>query len=1012
MKCPECESDNPTTSRFCAICGTRLEEHSATSDTKAMKVPGTHLSPDDMLAGKYRIVGTIGKGGMGMIYKAEDVKLQRPVAIKLLPPDLTRDSEARHRFTQEARTASALDHANICTIYEIDETDEGQMFIAMAYYQGETLKEKIARGPLKVKESIDIAIQIARGLSRAHDAGIIHRDIKPANIVITDHGDVRILDFGLAKLAGEAGLTKIGIAMGTVLYMSPEQARGEEVNHQTDIWSLGVVLYEMLAGRIPFKGDRDQTVIYAILNSGPAPLAGFRSDMPAELERIIKKALCKSTGARYQRVEQMLGDLSDLRARLRAAATTEPVEIARRPAAEGGEPQAKPIAVISFENQTGDAAYDYLRKAIPNLLITSLEQSSYLRVVTWERMYDLLKQSGKNHTDTIDHDLGFELCRMDGVESIVVGSFVRAGNMFATDAKVIDVETKALLKSATARGEGVDSILQNQIDELSREISAGLGVKNASTRARGLPIVEVTTASMEAYDLFLKGRDYYERLYNDEAVKYLREALKLDPDFAAAYFYLARTYNRLREIKAEREAYKKAKALSDKATKKERQYIEAGYARAIEQDETKRFRILRAITEAYPDEKRAHHFLAAHYRARGHLYQAVEEYKKVLELDPNYGWAMNELAYMYADVEDFEKAAEYLERYISAYPGDANPVDSMGEILFRMGNLDDAIAKYEEALRLKADFYYAYWEIGYVCALKEDYDGALDWVDRFVDRSPSRGTRESGLLWRSFYNYWRGAYEKALEEARKTAKAAEAADSKLWKVAADHMRGWIHFDRGEFDVSREYFEACLAAVSAEPAEYVPVATSYSMGLAEETNKMIAAYGFALAMIDLKEGKIDSARARLEQIRPVLNNHHDLLHAEILLAEGAPDKAITVCEKATPWKIPYMSDRDSMLAYNLPALKDVLARAFIEKGQFDHAIVEYERLLTIGGKSRARQMIPPLYHYRLAGLLDKTGEPVKAAQHFQRFLDLCRYADPVTPEIEAARLRLTRLNGTV
>ncbi len=1011
MKCPECNSENPSTGRFCGICGTRLEEQADFTDTRAMQVPRMHLTSGEVLAGKYRIEENLGKGGMGMIYKAEDIKLQRPVAIKLLPANLTTDQEARHRFTLEARTASALDHANICTIYEINETEDGHMFIAMAYYPGETLKAKIKRGPLKVKEAVDITMQIARGLGRAHEAGIIHRDVKPANIMITDYGDVRILDFGLAKLAGEIGLTKVGIAMGTVLYMSPEQARGQQVDQRTDIWSLGAVLYEMLAGQIPFRGDRDQAVIYSIINSEPTPLSRLRPDLPAELGRIVGKALCKSLGGRYQHIDQMLSDLVNLRTGLRAAATTEPVEVVSGPAAVDTGPEPKPIAVISFENQTGEPAYDYLKKAIPNLLITSLEQSKYLRVVTWERMYDLLKQVGKDHVDAIDRDLGFELCRSEGVDVIVVGSFIKAGDMFATDAKVLDVESKSLLKSAAAKGQGVDSILRTQIDELSRQISTGVGVLNGSTRARGLPIAEVTTSSMEAYDLFLKGREYYEKLYNDEAVKYLSKAVELDPDFAVAHYYLARTYNRLREIKAERDAYEKAKALSEKATEKERLYIDAAYARALEQDETKRFRILEQITEEYPDEKMAHHFLAAHHRARGRLYQAIEEYKKVLELDPNFGWAMNELAYMYADVEDFDKATDYLRRYASVSPGDANPLDSMGEIYFRMGDFDGAIGKYREALNLKPDFYYAYWEIGYVHALSEDYQEALRWIDRFIDRSPSQGTKESGLLWRCFYRYWCGDYERALDEAQNVVRAAEEAGSKLWKVEADHIRGWIHYDRGEIDISREYFEACAEAVETEPEEYVPVATSYSMGVVEETNRLTAGYGFALALIDLREGKIDSARVRLEEIRPVLRGHYDLLHAEILLAEGALDKAITVCEKSRPWKIPYMSDRDRMLAYNLPGLKDVLARVFVEKGEIDHAIAEYQRLLKTGGDSRTRQMIHPLYHYRLAALYDRLGESGKAAAHYERFLDLWQHADPEIEEIAAARQSLARLRGS-
>jgi serine/threonine protein kinase/tetratricopeptide (TPR) repeat protein len=1008
MKCPECNAENPTGSHFCSICGVKLgkpaESHS--SETEAMRITKAGVETGEILAGKYRVLETLGRGGMGVIYRAEDLKLRRPVVLKLLPPDLTRDPEARQRFIHEARAASALDHANICTIYDIDETPDGLIFIAMAYYPGQDLKERIKGGPMRVKEALNITIQIARGLARAHEAGIVHRDIKPANIVVSDRGEARILDFGLAKLAGQAAFTKVGIAMGTIGYMSPEQAQGRDIDHRTDIWSLGVVLYEMLAGTPPFRGEQDQAVIFSILNSEPVPLSQSRSDTPAALENIMRKALQKDPGRRYRDMDQMLKDLTGLRTKIQSAASTEAVEIA---GASGPIPavEQKPIAVISFENQTGEDSYDYLQKAIPNLLITSLEQSKYLRVVTWERMYDLLKQVGRDDVDVIDNRLGFELCRMEGVESVVVGSFVKAGEMFATDAKVLDVQSKRLLKSASAKGEGVDSILKTQIDELSREIAVGLGISD-STRARGLPIADVATSSMEAYDWFLKGRELYEKLYNDDAVHALKKAVERDPDFAVPHLYLALTYNRLREPRNEHEAYERAKALSGRASRKDRLYIEAAYARAIEQDEARRYRILKQIAEEYPDEKRVHHLLASHFRGRGHLYQAVEEYKRVLDLDPNYGWAMNELAYMYADVGDFDKAAELFSRYAEVSPGEANPIDSMGELYFRMGKLDQAIGKYKQALELKPDFYYADWEIGYVHAFKQDYDEALRWNEEFIENAPAAGTKASGLVWKCFYLYWLGRFKEAISLSQKAAEVAEEAGSKLMKVEADRMRGWILFAKGDLELSRRCFEQCREAVLAKPAEYVPVATSYSIGLVEQTSRLTAAYSFAIGLLDLAAGRLDAARAELERVKDVLPQYYSMLHAELLLTEPAADKAITVCEKCPHGKIPYMSDRDAMLAYNLPPLKDILARAFLRKGEIERAIAEYERLTKFDPDTGDRYLIHPLCYYRLAGLYEQQGRSADAVAAYERFLDLWKHADPGCPEVDDARNRLADL----
>ncbi len=373
----------------------------------------------------YKILEKLGGGGMGVVYAAEDTKLKRKVALKFLPPEITCNDEIKKRFIHEAQTASALDHPNICTIHEIDEikptTKEpgnGQMFIVMACYEGESLKIKIARGPLKVAETIDIAMQIAEGLAKAHQKGIVHRDIKPANILVTEDGIVKIVDFGLAKLTGRTMLTKEGTTLGTVVYMSPEQARGEKVDHRTDIWSFGVMLYEMVTGQLPFRGEYEQAVVYSILNEDPEPPTALRSGMTMEMERIILKSLAKKPEGRYQHVDEMLVDLKSIRAKTMPKGET--IE-AKTEVIRTDKPSRKPnprrriaifgillllivtatvylwvqktwqpfihqkvskkIAILPLINLTGDPSQTYFCDGMTEQLITNLSRVPELKVI-------------------------------------------------------------------------------------------------------------------------------------------------------------------------------------------------------------------------------------------------------------------------------------------------------------------------------------------------------------------------------------------------------------------------------------------------------------------------------------------------------------------------------------------------------------------------------------------------------------------------------------------------------
>ena len=319
MKCPKCQAEILDDSQFCSKCGTPIHspEKVFMAHTRTILKPFRELPPGTTLAGKYKIIEVLGRGGMGIVYKAEDTKLKRCVALKFLPPELIQDEEARARFVLEAQTAAGLSHPNICTIHEINE-EGGESFIAMEYVEGETLKARIKKGPLELDEAVNIIQQVAEGLEEAHKKEIIHRDIKSANIMITENGQAKVMDFGLAKVKGATLLTREGTTLGTVAYMSPEQARGEEVDHRSDIWSLGVVMYEMLSGQLPFLGEREASILYSVVHEEPKPIKEIKRDLPPELQQIIHRALKKKLESRFSAAEEMLNDLKKYQDVLRA----------------------------------------------------------------------------------------------------------------------------------------------------------------------------------------------------------------------------------------------------------------------------------------------------------------------------------------------------------------------------------------------------------------------------------------------------------------------------------------------------------------------------------------------------------------------------------------------------------------------------------------------------------------------------------------------------------------------